>query len=100
MPESNQDTVLNRYPGVKPFSTSEDFLFFGRQSDIEALNTLIFIKQTVVLYGKSGYGKSSLINAGIIPKLKENESWSHFSIRFNNFSEKESGHNFSPSQTF
>ena len=99
MPEINQKTALNRYPGVKPFSVSEAFLFFGRQSDLEALNTLIFIKQTVVLYGKSGYGKSSLINAGIIPKLKENDSWTYFSIRFNNYSEKKTEQNLSPSQT-
>jgi hypothetical protein len=99
MPETNQNIILHRYPGVKPFSTDENFLFFGRQTDIEALNTLIFIKQTVVLYGKSGYGKSSLINAGIIPKLKENNAWTYFSIRFNNFSEKEAEQNLSPTQT-
>ncbi|HOZ85095.1 MAG TPA: hypothetical protein PK191_06370 [Niabella sp.] len=98
--DNKENTVIYRYPGVKPFSTSEEFLFFGRQTDIEALHTLIFIKQIVVLYGKSGYGKSSLINAGIIPKLKENDTWNYFSVRFNNFSEKEGGVNVSPSQTF
>lgn len=100
MSDIKENTRIYRYPGVKPFSTSEEFLFFGRQTDIEALYTLIFIKQIVVLYGKSGYGKSSLINAGIIPKLKENETWHYFSVRFNNFSEKEGGINVSPSQTF
>lgn len=99
MSDTNKEIFLNRYPGVKPFSTSEDFLYFGRQSDVAALNTLIFVRQTVVLYGKSGYGKSSLINAGIIPKLKENELWNHFTVRFNNYSEKESGQNVSPVQT-
>jgi hypothetical protein len=94
-----QNILINRYPGVKPFSEKEQFLFFGRENDLEALNSLIFVKQTVVLYGKSGYGKSSLINAGIIPRLKNNESWVHFSIRFNNYSEKEAIQNVSPSQT-
>ena len=97
--EIDTNNFLNRYPGVKPFSVSENFMFFGRQTDVEALNTLIFLKQTVVLYGKSGYGKSSLINAGIIPKLQENESWSYFSIRFNNYFEKETEQNLSPLQT-
>lgn len=90
---------LNRYPGVKPFSIPENFMFFGRESDIENLNSLIFVNQTVVLYGKSGYGKSSLINAGIIPRLQQSEEWAYFSIRFNNFSEKELDKNLSPLQT-
>lgn len=92
-------TIINRYPGVKPFSSEEDFLFFGRQSEVEALNSLIFIKQTIVLYGKSGYGKSSLINAGIIPKLKENNEWFYFSVRFNNYSDKDTDQNLSPLRT-
>lgn len=91
--------VINRYPGVKPFSTSENFMFFGRETDIEALNSLIFVNQTIVLYGKSGYGKSSLINAGIIPRLQKNQEWEYFSMRFNNFSEKETETNLSPFQT-
>ena len=58
-----------RYPGVKPFETSERALFFGRDRDIEDLLDLIWLEKLVVLFGKSGYGKSSLINAGILPKI-------------------------------
>ncbi len=53
----------------------------------------------VVLYGKSGYGKSSLINAGIIPRLEAEGDWQYFTIRFNNFSEKEVAENISPTET-
>jgi len=60
-----------RYPGVTPFSTAQKSLFMGREKDIEAFYQLLFVKQLIILYGKSGYGKSSLINAGIIPKLEE-----------------------------
>ena len=91
--------AINRYPGIKPFSTSENVMFFGRETDIGALNSLIFVNQTVVLYGQSGYGKSSLINAGIIPRLQKSGKWDYFSIRFNNFSEKELDKNLSPLQT-
>ena len=79
-----------RYPGVKPFTTEEQGLFFGRDKDIIDLYNLIFVKQIVVLYGKSGYGKSSLINAGIIPKLLKETSYQYFSIRFKNNSNSES----------
>jgi len=88
--------LRNRYPGVKPFSSSEKELFFGREKDIENLYSLLFIKQTVVLYGKSGYGKSSLLNAGIIPRLEAEGEWHCFSIRFNNYSEREKMENVSP----
>lgn len=86
----------HRYPGIKPFTTAERNLFFGREKDIEDLYRLIFIKQTVVLYGKSGYGKSSLLNAGVIPRLQEEGEWNCLSIRFNNFSERDVKKNVSP----
>lgn len=66
----------NRYPGVNPFETEEKDRFFGRSTDIADLCDLIALEKLVVLFGKSGYGKSSLINAGIIPALQTN---SHFS---------------------
>jgi hypothetical protein len=87
---------LNRYPGVKPFSEKDNKLFFGRKKDVEAFNDLLFVKQHVVLYGKSGYGKSSLINAGVIPTLKEQKLCVYFLIRFNNYSEKKLTESLSP----
>lgn len=60
-----------RYPGVKPFEPSEAALFFGRDYDIENLLDLIWLEKIVVLFGKSGYGKSSLLNAGILPRLED-----------------------------
>ena len=83
------NVLRNRYPGVKPFTTDEQDLFFGRERDIADLSSLIFVKQVVTLYGKSGYGKSSLLNAGILPKLKAETPYQDFSIRFNNYSKAE-----------
>ncbi|MDX2071499.1 MAG: hypothetical protein SFV55_23925 [Haliscomenobacter sp.] len=62
--------IQKRYPGVKPFETSERDLFFGRDRDIEDLLDLVWLEKLVVLFGKSGYGKSSLINAGILPEIE------------------------------
>jgi hypothetical protein len=98
MSPENQKPI-NRYPGVKPFSAKEDTLFFGRDNDIASLISRIFLRQTVVLLGKSGYGKSSLINAGVIPALKAESSWTYFTIRFNNYSDKEGKQNLPPSET-
>lgn len=66
----SSSNTQKRYPGVKPFETSERDLFFGRDRDIEDLLDLVWLEKLVVLFGKSGYGKSSLINAGILPEIE------------------------------
>jgi len=58
-----------RYPGVYSFSSEEASVFFGRKLDIEQLQTLIEVEKQVLLYSKSGVGKTSLLNAGVIPQL-------------------------------
>jgi hypothetical protein len=85
-----------RFPGVKPFETADQQIFFGRDKNIEELYHLILLEKLVVLFGKSGYGKTSLLNAGIIPRfLKAPESISYLpiSIRFGLYIE---GRSFSP----
>ena len=64
---------MNRYPGVQPFATNQEHIFFGRDEDIENLYDLILLEPLVLLFGKSGYGKSSLLNAGILPKFQKLE---------------------------
>jgi hypothetical protein len=60
-----------RYPGISPFSTDQKDIFFGREEDINKLNKLILLRNQVLIYSKSGIGKTSLLNAGILPKLEE-----------------------------
>ncbi len=59
-----------RYPGISPFSEEQKDLFFGRDKDIKKLERLIKLRQQVLLYSKSGVGKTSLLNAGVLPGLK------------------------------
>ncbi|MGV3585467.1 MAG: hypothetical protein ACO1OF_00550 [Adhaeribacter sp.] len=71
----------HRYPGVRPFETSDSSLFFGRDRDCSNLLGLIALEKLVVLFSKSGYGKTSLINAALIPAL-ELEGCMAFPVRF------------------
>lgn len=71
-----------RYPGRKPFSKDERELFFGRNQDINQLVRLVELERLVVLYGKSGLGKTSLLNAGIIPVLEEEKEYQSHIIKF------------------
>jgi hypothetical protein len=72
---------LTRYLGVQPFKTSDKHIFFGRDEDIDNLLDLIMLEKLIVLFGKSGYGKSSLLSAGIVPKLTDTEQPDTFRYR-------------------
>lgn len=61
------------YRGIEPFRFIDQQIFAARDDETWALLSNIMIYRGVLLYGDSGTGKSSLINAGLIPKaLKEN----------------------------
>lgn len=56
------------FPGIEPFGYADRNIFFARENEIRNLNRLIVLYRGVLLYSTSGVGKSSLINAGIIPQ--------------------------------
>jgi hypothetical protein len=62
---------LRRYPGATPFSKRQSNIFYGRDKDIDKLLTLIQVEKKVLLYSKSGLGKTSLLEAGVLPRLPE-----------------------------
>jgi len=63
----------NPYPGPRPFETEEQNLFFGREREMRELLSLIYAHRVVLLYAQSGAGKTSLLNAGLIPLLTKEE---------------------------
>ncbi|BDA68902.1 hypothetical protein CAL7716_030680 [Calothrix sp. PCC 7716] len=75
LPEAiNLNKDNNPYRGLESFEEAHSRLFFGRSKEIDSLYEKIDYKNqplTVVL-GISGSGKSSLVKAGLIPKLREN----------------------------
>lgn len=76
---------ISRYPGARPFEKQQSALFFGRDNDINALYRLIKLRSVIALYGKSGTGKSSLLNAGIIPKVIEEGRFVPLVVRFKSY---------------
>ena len=75
-----------RYPGVSPFTSKQKNIFFGRDKDIKNLYKLITMRNQVLLYSKSGIGKTSLLNAGVLPKLQD--KYTLIKIRFFAYDEK------------
>ena len=62
------DVVLPR-PGPRPYSTDEGEIFFGRTDDIATVVRAILNQRLTVITAGSGVGKSSLIQAGVLPTL-------------------------------
>lgn len=62
--------VDNPFPGLRPFRVEERELFFGREGQSEAILRRLRDNRLLVLVGPSGSGKSSLINAGLLPHLR------------------------------
>jgi hypothetical protein len=58
------------YVGPRPFGRDEKNLFFGRDRETRDLCSLVVAHPIVLLYAASGAGKSSLLNAGLIPLLE------------------------------
>ena len=77
-----------RYPGPKPFTEEDEALFFGRTEEKEQLNTIVQNNKLTVLFGRSGYGKSSLIQAGVVPWFKNSANYKIIEIRFSYSSTK------------
>jgi hypothetical protein len=59
----------NPYVGPQPFEAEDADRFFGRTREIRDLTSLVVAHRVVLLYSTSGAGKSSLINAGVVPAL-------------------------------
>ncbi len=60
-----------RYPGLKPFDRSQSAVFYGRREDAVRLTNLILQQRLMVLFAKSGIGKTSILQAGVTPSLEQ-----------------------------
>jgi hypothetical protein len=61
----------NPYVGPRPFERQDRDLFFGRDREASDLLSLIIAHRALLLYAQSGAGKTSLLNARLIPLLEE-----------------------------
>ena len=59
----------NPWLGLASYQVQDADLFFGREKEMSVLCDIIKQNYSTVIYGKSGMGKTSLINAGLIPQL-------------------------------
>src|SRR5262245_32138328 len=64
-----------RYVGPRPFEPQDRDIFFGRDGETLDLVSLVVAYRVVLLYAASGAGKTSLLNAGLVPALQHEEGF-------------------------
>ncbi len=57
------------YPGLAPFSAQAPRFFYGRDSEIQYVLQHLRLQHFLLVVGPSGSGKSSLLRAGVLPRL-------------------------------
>ena len=62
--------MTDPYVGLRPYERTEAGNFFGRASEIRAVHNLWLANRLLVVYGGSGSGKTSLIQAGVLPSFQ------------------------------
>jgi energy-coupling factor transporter ATP-binding protein EcfA2 len=60
----------NPFPGLRPFRQDEEYLFFGRENQVDAMVDELADTHFLAVVGTSGSGKSSLVNCGLRPALR------------------------------
>ena len=62
-------------PYVGPRSLVEQDGLYGRDRDLTALLDVLIAQRIVLMYSPSGAGKTSLLQAGLLPKLRDEEGF-------------------------
>jgi WD40 repeat protein len=67
---SSSPPRMNPFPGLRPFTQDEDYLFFGREEQTLELLQRLGSHRFVAVVGTSGSGKSSLVRCGLLSELQ------------------------------
>ena len=62
------------YPGLRRFTNADVAVFFGRGQEVRKLYERVTSRSSapiLLLHGQSGVGKSSILEAGLIPRLQQ-----------------------------
>lgn len=67
------------FKGLSPYEIDDAFFFFGREKECAVIAANLRTSKLTLVYGPSGVGKSSLLNAGVAYQLRE-KARQHYKI--------------------
>ncbi|HEU4728793.1 MAG TPA: hypothetical protein VFT22_12905 [Kofleriaceae bacterium] len=65
------EPIRNPFPGPQPYRAADRAVFFGRESDATRFERHVLANPCTTLFGPSGSGKSSLVQAAVEPGLHD-----------------------------
>jgi hypothetical protein len=74
MPDHLPAPVTSPYKGLRAFEKEDQDLFFGRENAVRQLTDAVAASALVPVVGASGIGKSSLVQAGLLPHLEQEKT--------------------------
>ncbi|HSQ43820.1 MAG TPA: hypothetical protein VLM16_02415 [Ginsengibacter sp.] len=69
--EPLQKPGTSLFIGLQSYSEAQSDIFYGRDEEIDRLTNLVKANTLTIVFGKSGTGKTSLLNAGVFPRLRK-----------------------------
>jgi WD40 repeat protein len=82
--QAAEKIITAPYKFLSSYDISDRFIFFGRTAAVEELAGQIPRHKVLIINGQSGSGKTSLIRAGLIPRLADN---GYFYVTFRDYSD-------------
>ena len=71
IPTDNNQVAASSFLGLQSYTEAQSNLFFGRDAETNTLTSLVELNTLTIVFGRSGTGKTSLLNAGVFPKLRK-----------------------------
>ncbi|MCR4805258.1 MAG: ATP-binding protein, partial [Clostridia bacterium] len=66
----SENVYQSVWPGLNSYTEDDQARFFGRDREIDQLQDVISTEPLCTIYGSSGVGKTSLLLAGVFPRLR------------------------------
>jgi WD40 repeat protein len=66
-----EPSAENPFKGLQPYSQQDQQKLFGRDKDLILIKDRIYSAKTTLLFAGSGVGKTSFLNAKVIPEFKQ-----------------------------
>ena len=66
--------IASPYRGLMPYTEEDAAVFCGRDADVQLITDNARASRVAVLFGPSGVGKSSVLQAGVVRKIRDENS--------------------------